>query len=135
MLGFVNESHKDNTPLAQIRQEARELLTICCIPACLRTGKGRTERTCHADGKQIRQEGKPRGSGTVKNRNKKTGQKRPENRMEATGLRTRDLSRVRRTLIPAELCFHTDYYSTPGGNFNMHFLPQPGGCVSCCVVL
>lgn len=27
MLGFVNESHKDNTPLAKIRQEARELLT------------------------------------------------------------------------------------------------------------
>ena len=27
MLGFVNESHKDKTPLAQIRQEARELLT------------------------------------------------------------------------------------------------------------
>ena len=26
MLGFVNESHKDNTPLAQIRQEAGELL-------------------------------------------------------------------------------------------------------------
>ena len=27
MLGFVNESHKNNTPLAKIRQEARELLT------------------------------------------------------------------------------------------------------------
>ena len=42
----------------------------------------------------------------------------------SNGARTRDLSRVRRTLIPAELCFHTDYYSTPGGNFNMHFLPR-----------
>ena len=27
MLGFVNESHQDKTPLAQIRQEARELMT------------------------------------------------------------------------------------------------------------
>lgn len=27
MLGFVNESHREKTPLQQIRQEARELLT------------------------------------------------------------------------------------------------------------
>ena len=27
MLGFVDESHQDKTPLAQIRQEARELMT------------------------------------------------------------------------------------------------------------
>ncbi len=30
--------------------------------------------------------------------------------------RTPDLSRVRRTLIPAELCFHEIYYNTHGGN-------------------
>ena len=30
----------------------------------------------------------------------------------SNGARTHDLSRVRRTLIPAELCFHTRYYST-----------------------
>ncbi len=29
------------------------------------------------------------------------------------GARTPDLSRVRRTLIPAELCFHAFYYITP----------------------
>ena len=29
----------------------------------------------------------------------------------SNGARTHDLSRVRRTLIPAELCFHTNYYS------------------------
>ena len=27
MLGFVNESHKEKTPLEQIHKEARELLT------------------------------------------------------------------------------------------------------------
>ena len=31
----------------------------------------------------------------------------------SNGARTHDLSRVRRTLIPAELCFHVEYYSTP----------------------
>ena len=30
----------------------------------------------------------------------------------SNGARTHDLSRVRRTLIPAELCFHTRHYST-----------------------
>ena len=30
----------------------------------------------------------------------------------SNGARTRDLSRVRRTLIPAELCFHNNNYST-----------------------
>ena len=30
----------------------------------------------------------------------------------SNGARTRDLSRVRRTLIPAELCFHGCHYST-----------------------
>lgn len=30
----------------------------------------------------------------------------------SNGARTHDLSRVRRTLIPAELCFHMKYYST-----------------------
>lgn len=30
----------------------------------------------------------------------------------SNGARTHDLSRVRRTLIPAELCFHKIYYST-----------------------
>lgn len=29
----------------------------------------------------------------------------------SNGARTHDLSRVRRTLIPAELCFHVYYYS------------------------
>ena len=39
--------------------------------------------------------------------------------------RTPDLSRVRRTLIPAELCFHTHYYSTLFQEINTQF-PQYG---------
>ena len=36
----------------------------------------------------------------------------PQARVGSNGARTHDLSRVRRTLIPAELCFHTRHYST-----------------------
>jgi hypothetical protein len=39
----------------------------------------------------------------------------------SNGARTRDLSRVRRTLIPAELCFHIIYYSTLKSICNMKF--------------
>ena len=35
--------------------------------------------------------------------------------------RTPDLSRVRRTLIPAELCFHAHYYITFSQNCNLDF--------------
>ena len=37
------------------------------------------------------------------------------------GARTPDLSRVRRTLIPAELCFHGFYYSTIVGKSKWYF--------------
>ena len=39
----------------------------------------------------------------------------------SNGARTHDLSRVRRTLIPAELCFHVDYYITLRGKYNRYF--------------
>ena len=42
-------------------------------------------------------------------------EKEGHEKMEAMGLEPHDLSRVRRTLIPAELCFHVDYYSTSPG--------------------
>ena len=37
------------------------------------------------------------------------------------GARTPDLSRVRRTLIPAELCFHTNHYSPFPQKINLIF--------------
>ena len=37
---------------------------------------------------------------------------RPYNKNGSKGARTPDLSRVRRTLIPAELCFHVLYCTT-----------------------
>ena len=40
----------------------------------------------------------------------------------SNGARTHDLSRVRRTLIPAELCFHKSYFST----FKRKFNSNPG---------
>ena len=39
----------------------------------------------------------------------------------SNGARTHDLSRVRRTLIPAELCFHKHYYTTIFGKINRKF--------------
>ena len=39
----------------------------------------------------------------------------------SNGARTHDLSRVRRTLIPAELCFHTYKYSTLSGKFKCKY--------------
>ena len=39
----------------------------------------------------------------------------------SNGARTHDLSRVRRTLIPAELCFHASYYSTSVEKYKMKF--------------
>ena len=38
----------------------------------------------------------------------------------SNGARTRDLSRVRRTLIPAELCFHICYYSPFAEKYNLN---------------
>ena len=39
----------------------------------------------------------------------------PQKKNGSKEARTPDLSRVRRTLIPAELCFHMEYYSTLSG--------------------
>lgn len=44
----------------------------------------------------------------------------------SNGARTRDLSRVRRTLIPAELCFHVDYYSTLDEKCKTSYQAAPG---------
>ncbi len=43
----------------------------------------------------------------------------------SNGARTHDLSRVRRTLIPAELCFHVFYYSTTKQKCNRFISENP----------
>ena len=40
MLGFVNESHREKTPLEEIKEQARELLTDLLKSGILAEGEG-----------------------------------------------------------------------------------------------